>query len=115
MPVNSCSAAYQQHEEPLVISQSPASAGGKLASALPVRETEQPRLGFPPYRPEQSAILPVEEAAPVAPTVADVSLNLAAARQAAYPEPGPQGSRRSPALVIQLICLIVFPLLFSIG
>ncbi len=115
MPVNSSSAAYQQHEEPLVISQSPASAGGKLASALPVRETEQPRLGFPPYRPEQSAILPVEEVAPVAPTVADVSLNLVAARQAAYPESGAQGRRRSPALSILLIGLIVFALLFIIG
>ena len=105
----------QQHEEPLVMSPSPALAGGKLASTLPARETDQPRLNFPPYRVEHGPQLPLEEVAPAAPTVADVPLKLAAARQAAYPMPAVGGKNRSPALTILLIGLIVFALLFIAG
>lgn len=112
MPVHS---HHQQHEEPLVMSPSPALAGGKLASALPTRETEQPRLNFPSYRAEQGPKLPLEEVAPAAPTVADVSLKLAAARQAAYPGPAVGEKNRSLALTILLIGLIVFALLFIAG
>ncbi len=112
MPVHSDN---QQHEAPLVISPSPALAGGKLASALPARETDQPRLNFPSYRAEQGPKLPLEEVAPAAPTVADVSLKLVAARQAAYPGPVVGEKNRSLALTILLIGLIVFALLFIAG
>jgi len=114
MPVSSN--AYQQSEEPLVISQPAASAGAKLASALPVRDTEHPGLGFPSYRPEQSAILPLEEVTPASsPTIADIPLKLATARQAAYPELEGGKSGFPPALTILLIGLIVFALLFLVG
>ena len=98
-----------------MISPSPALAGGKRASALPARETDQPRLNFPSYRAEQGPKLPLEEVAPAAPTVADVSLKLAAARQAAYPGPAVGEKNRSLALTILLVGLIVFALLFIAG
>jgi serine/threonine protein kinase len=112
MPVTS---AYQQHEEPLVISQAASSAGGKLASALPVRDTEHPGPGLSSYRAEQSGKPLTAEVTPASPTVADVSLKLAAARQAAYPESGVEKERHSALLPILLIGLIVFALLFIIG
>ncbi len=112
MPVTS---AYQQYEEPLVISQAASPAAGKLASALPVRDIEHPGPGFSPYRAEQSMKPPIEEVTPVSPTVADVSLKLAAARQAAYPEPGAEIEGHASLLPILLIGLIVFALLFIIG
>ncbi len=115
MPVNSSNSVYQQPEEPLVISQSPAPAGRKLVSALPARETEKPWLNLPSNRAEQGVKVPLEEVAPAAPTVADISLKLAAARQAAYPEPAAGGKNRSPAFTILLIGLIVFALLFIAG
>jgi hypothetical protein len=47
--------------------------------------------------------------------VADVPLKLAAARQAAYPEPVPQ-QQSSPSIIpILLIGLVVFVLLFIVG
>ena len=69
----------------MVISQAASSGTGKLA--LPIRDTDQPGLSLPPYRSEQSMQPPLEQISPASPTVADVSLKLAAARQAAYPEP----------------------------
>ena len=115
MPVNS--KTYQRLEEPLVINQPSITAGGKLASALPIRNTEypDPGPGRSSYRSEPSVILPIEEVAPASPTVADVSLKLAAARQAAYPEPVVQRKRSSSALAILLIGLVVFALLFVVG
>lgn len=113
MPVNS--STYQQREEPLVTSQPSTSAGGKLTSALPVRDTAHPGFGRSSYHPEPSIILPMNEVAPASPTVADVSLKLAAARQAAYPMPEVQRKRSSPALTILLIGLVVFALLFVVG
>lgn len=115
MPVNY--KTYQRREEPLVINQPSTTAGGKLASALPIRNTEYPNPGpgRSSYRSEPSVILPVEEVAPTSPTVADVSVKLAAARQAAYPEPVVQRKRSSSALTILLIGLVVFALLFVVG
>jgi serine/threonine protein kinase len=110
MPVNS--STYQQREEPLVVSQY--SPSGKLASALPVRDTEHPGPGLSSYRSGQSAKLPAAEVTPASPTVADVSLKLAAARQAAYPKPATSRKGLSPAVTI-LIGLILFALLFIVG
>lgn len=110
MPIVS---TYQQHEEPLVIGQAAPSGGGKLATALPVRDTEQPGLSLSSYRAEQSVNPAIEEVTPASPTVADVSFKLAAARQAAYPESEKGG--HSSLLPILLIGLIVFALLFIIG
>jgi serine/threonine protein kinase len=109
------SPAYQQHEEPLVISQSPAPGGGKLATALPARDAERPGLGLSSYRSEQGARPAVEEVTPASTTVANVPRRLEAARQAAYPAPGGQRRGLSPAFMILLIGLIVFVLLFIVG
>jgi serine/threonine protein kinase len=87
---------------------------GKPISTLPVRDTERPAQGFPPYRPEQGLILPAVEPAPAAPTIADIPMNLAAARQAAYGEPVSR-SRRSRILLLLLMCLVAFALFFVIG
>jgi serine/threonine protein kinase len=113
MPVTS--AVYQPPVEPLVISQAASSGTGKLASALPIRDTEQPGLNLPPYRSDQSMQPPLEQITPASPTVADVSLKLAAARQAAYPEPVPQQDSRQSLFPILVIGLVVFVLLFIIG
>ena len=99
----------------MVISQAASSGTGKLASALPIRDTDQPGLSLPPYRSEQSMQPPLEQISPASPTVADVSLKLAAARQAAYPEHVPEQQSRQSLLPILLIGLVVFVLLFIIG
>ena len=112
MPVTS---TYRQHEEPLIISQAAPSAGGKLATALPVRDTENAGLSLSSYRAEQGVKPAVEEVTPASPTVADVPLKLAAARQAAYPEPEAEKDGHSSFLPILLIGLIVFALLFIVG
>jgi serine/threonine protein kinase len=113
MPVTST--VYQPPAEPMVISQAASSGTGKLASALPIHDTDQPGLSLPPYRSEQSMQPPLEQISPASPTVADVSLKLAAARQAAYPEPVPQQQSRQSFLPILVIGLVVFVLLFIIG
>ncbi|HXZ04739.1 MAG TPA: protein kinase [Ktedonobacteraceae bacterium] len=106
---------YQPPAEPLIISQAAPSSSGKLASALPVHDTDQPGLNPPAYRSDQSMQLPLQQISPASPTVADVSMKLAAARQAAYPESVPQQPGRRSLLPILLIGLIVFVLLFIIG
>jgi len=113
MPVTST--VYQPPVESLVISQAASSGTGKLASALPIRDTDQPGLNLPPYRSEQSMQPPLEQISPASPTVADVSLKLAAARQAAYPESVSQQQSRPSLLPILVIGLVVFVLLFIIG
>jgi len=119
MPVSG--GVYQYPEEPLVISQAASSGGGKLASAMPLRDTDYPGYGVPSNRPEQNMQLPPEEVTPASPTAADVSLKLAAARQAAYPgqaaypEPVTEQRGGSSFLPILLIGLVVFVLLFIIG
>lgn len=100
-------------DEPVIVRQlSP--AGGKLATALPARDTDYPGAGHSPYPSGQSAKLPIAPVAPSAPTIADASLNLAAARRAAYPEPTVR-SGRSSLLMILLIGLVAFALLFVVG
>jgi serine/threonine protein kinase len=113
MPVDST--AYQQHEEPLVISQSSKSGGGNPASALSARDAEHPGPTLSSYRSEQGARPAMEEVAPAAPTVANVSPRLVAARQAAYPDSAVQRKSLSPTLMILLIGLISFILLFIVG
>lgn len=113
MPVHST--PYQQHEEPLVISQSSTPGGGKLATALPARDTEHPGLSLSSYHSEQSPKPATEEVAPASPTVANVSPRLAAARRAAYPASVVQRKGLSPTLMILLIGLIAFALLFIVG
>ncbi len=112
MPV--ASTVYQSPVEPLVVSPAAPSGIGKLASALPIRDTEQPGLNLPAYRSDHSTQLPKEPIGPASPTVADVPLKLASARQAAYPEPVPQQSRPS-LLPVLAIGVVVFILLFIIG
>ena len=106
---------YQHPEEPIIISQAASSGGGMLASTLPVRDTDYPGYSVASNRPEQNMQLPLEEVTPVSPTVADVSLKLASARQAAYPDPVTEQRGGSSFLPILLIGLVVFVLLFIIG
>jgi hypothetical protein len=89
-------------------------AGAKLATALPMRDINAPG-GVSPYQSGQSLKLPVAEPAPSAPTVADASLKLAAARRAAYPEQKPLNQGRSSLIMILLMGLIAFAALFVIG
>lgn len=90
-------------------------AGARLATALPVRDTDRAGLRISPYASGQSARLPIADIAPSSPTVADPSLKLAAARQAAYPERDTQGRGRASFLPILLLCLLVFGILFLVG
>ena len=113
MPI--ASTVYQPPVEPVVISQAVSPGTGKLASALPVRDTEQPGLNIPTYRSDSNMQLPMEQIAPASPTVADVSLKLAAGRNTAYPEPVPQQQSRQSLLPILAIGLVVFILLFIFG
>jgi hypothetical protein len=101
--------------EPVAVHQfSP--ARGKLATALPVRDTDHPGMEAEAYRQgQQGTRLPIADAAPSSPTIADRSLKLAAARQTSYPERPAQTQGRSTLLLILLICLIVFVVLFIIG
>jgi hypothetical protein len=99
----------EQYEPVVAYQYSP--AGGQLATALPAGNAERPVAS-------QGARLPLSTAAPSgpsAPTVVEQPLKLAAARQAAYPERSITGQKRSPVLLILLICLIVFALLFVVG
>jgi len=109
------STVYQPPVEPMVIGQAVSPGTGKLATALPIRDTEQPGLNLAPYRSDQSQQLPSEQISAASPTVADVSQKLAAARQAAYPEPVPQQQSNQSFLPILVIGLVVFVLLFIIG
>jgi serine/threonine protein kinase len=109
------STVYQSPVEPVVISQAASSGTGKLASALPIHDNEQPGLNHPTYRSDHNMQLPLEQITPASPTVADVSLKLAAAHQAAYPEPVPQQQSRQSLLPILAIGLVVFILLFIFG
>ena len=105
--------AHAQNEP--VAARPPVPAGGaKLATALPVRDTDHPGSSLAPFQ-SQSLKLPAAEIAPSAPTIADASLKLAAARRAAYPQPKAQSQNRSPLLMILLIGLIAFAALFVVG
>jgi len=110
---------YQpQREEVLKPSQvAPTAPGtGKLVTALPGRETGQTGMRLSGYLPATGARPPTLEAAPSAPTVADVSLKLAAARRAAYGEPEPSTARQRPSLpLLLLLGLLMFALFFTIG
>lgn len=106
---------YQTQVESVGISQPVSPGTGKLASALPTHDAEQPDINLSPYRSNHSAQIPLEQITPSSPTVADVSLKLAATRQAAYPEPVSQQQSRQSFLPILLIGLVVFILLFVVG
>ena len=98
---------------------------GKPISTLPtivdqsvMGTNDAKRAPQAPMRPlqvgEQGLILPAVEPAPAAPTIADIPMNLAAARQAAYGEPVSK-SRRSRILMLLLMCLVAFALFFVVG
>jgi serine/threonine protein kinase len=100
--------------EPVTVRQySP--AANKLASALPLREPERSGEEAIVYRPGPRPNVSIDNAAPSSPTIADHSLKLAAARQAAYSDRSVPSQGRSAALLILLICLIVFVVLFIVG
>lgn len=89
---------------------------GKLVTALPMRETGQTGMRLSGYLPATGARPSALEAAPAAPTVADVSLKLATARRAAYGEGEPGTARRRLSLpLLLLLGLLVFALFFAVG
>lgn len=95
---------------PPQIPATPGGGTGKLVSALPTGGEAGRRLGS--YRAAAQA-----EASPAAPTVADVSLKLAAARQAAYGG-GEQAKPEKSSMLFPLLLLVgllVFGLFFAIG
>lgn len=111
-----------QDEQALALQR--AAAGGRLATALPIRDTDRSGLNISPFASGQSARLPAADVAPSSPTVADPALKLASARQVPYSEyqqrgqlqKGQQAQQgRSALLPILLICLVVFVILFLIG
>lgn len=92
----------------------------RLVTALPVREAAQAEPVLSTSRSDidgrSVAAEPFLSAAPSAPTMADIPLNLAAARQAVYPEQDIQHSSRRLSLpALLLIGLIVFALFFAVG
>lgn len=111
-----------QDEQALALQR--AAAGGRLATALPIRDTDRSGLNISPFSSGQSARLPAADVAPSSPTVADPALKLASARQDPYSEYQQRGQLqqeqqarqgRSALLPILLICLVVFVILFLIG
>ncbi len=115
-------ATSAQDEQALALQR--AAAGGRLATALPIRDTDRSGLHISPFSSGQSARLPAADVAPSSPTVADPALKLAQARPSPYSEyqqrgqlqQGQQARRgRSALLPILLICLVVFVILFLIG
>ena len=112
VPVTS---SYAQNEPALARQLSPAPAvGGKLATALPIRDADHSGSRLPPRSPGQSAKVPVANVAPSAPTIAGPSFKLAGQPRATYPEPTAR-SGRSTLLMILLIGLLAFALLFVVG
>jgi serine/threonine protein kinase len=109
---------------PSQFSPSPSSPGtGKLVTALPAREAG---LGFPAFRSEAIVQAPaLEQASPIAtpsyaePTIAaEAPINLASARQAAYPQSSPGLDVRPRRLNVSLMLLsglILFALFFVAG
>ncbi len=93
---------------------------GNLATALPNREFGQ---GDPLVPAAYAVDLPPNafEASPAAPTVADMSMSvkLAGARQAAYPQAGyelaERTARRPNLLLLLLLGLLIFAAFFGIG
>lgn len=84
---------------------------GKLVTALPTHETE----GVAGFRTETGAQMQAMEA-PSAPTVADISLKFATARQAAYPEkPLSIPQRRLSFPMLLILGLLAFAIFFAIG
>jgi serine/threonine protein kinase len=102
------------HDETIAARPPAPAVGAKLATALPMRDIDAPG-GVSPYPSGQSLKLPVAEPAPSAPTIADASLKLAAARRAAYPEPKPLNQGSSSLIMILLIGLVAFAALFVVG
>ncbi len=104
--------SIRENEEVVKPRQIPPLGTGKLVSALPVRESGQPGKGLAAYSGKMAAL----EAAPAAPTVADVPLPPSATHQRGHSEPEiPSEEHHSPILVLLLIGLIVFVLFFAVG
>ena len=93
----------------------PSAAGAdKLVQALPVRETATATRNLSPHPVEPNTQMAAMELSPAAPTVADASLKLAVARQAAYPNTDAP-SRPLSFPVLLAIGLVLFALFFAIG
>lgn len=89
---------------------------GKLVSALPARGKGDTGLRLSAYGQDGSAepnMLDTSHNAPT--TVAGVSVKLAAARRAAYPELDTTQSQRTPVLWLLLLGLLMFALFFVVG
>ncbi len=88
----------------------------KLVSALPARGKGDTGLRLSAYWQDGSAEPNVMETSHNAPTtVAGVSVKLAAARRAAYPELDTMQPQRTPVLWLLLLGLLMFALFFVVG
>lgn len=109
-----------QGDEGLRARSTPLPGTGKLVTALPAREGMQQSMGLAAFRPAAAdTSTPVAAMdAPASPTVADVSLKLASARQAAYPSPSLPNeptTRRISIPILIAISIVIFLLFFAIG
>ncbi len=99
----------------------PMAGTGKLVTALPTRETAQTGTNLAAFSamPEPSKQLPPIDNTPATPTVADISLKLATARQGVYPQQSQQLQQSQTAtpksgwsvpllIVISIIVFIIF-------
>lgn len=117
MPMPTSRGNYQP-EESVKPAPLPPTATGKLVTALPMRETAQQGTGLSAYRSDNNAQQVAAMQAPsVAPTIADIPLKLATARQAAYPDTAERGvsSHRLSLPLLIVIGIVVFALFFAIG
>lgn len=87
---------------------------GNLVQSLSVRETAVAAASLPAYQAELNAQMTGMEHSPAAPTIADVPLQLAAARHAAYPEID-AAPRRWGFPVLLVLGLALFALFFIVG
>ena len=96
----------------------PPPSTGKLVTPLPMKENAPVGAisgsSLSSYLEHSRPLAAVEPTA--APVMPDVSAQLVAARQAAYPELGQQSHSRRPSLtVLILLCLVIFALFFIVG
>jgi serine/threonine protein kinase len=99
----------------------PAGAGTLAASLSAQEMAGQAGLGVAPYPSATNARIPTARATPLtaaAPQAAEISMKLAAARQAAYPQETPANTaapRRINLPALLLLGLIIFAICFIIG
>lgn len=93
------------------------SAGmGNPVGLPPLREANLPAAGLPAYAAKGVAPVAALDTAPQLPTVADISVKLMAARNAAYPQTEVEASGQKPSLALLVaLGLLLFAICFILG